>query len=48
MHLPNVQNPALKVVKHANPHCTEEGGLQVVAHDAGNVPKHVETPVNMV
>jgi len=43
-----VENPLLEVVKHANLHCMEEVGLTEVAHNTGNVSKHVEFSVNMV
>jgi len=46
--LHEVKNPFLEVVKHANLHCMEEVGLREVAHNTGNVSKHVESSVNMV
>jgi hypothetical protein len=42
-----VENPLLEVFKHANRHCVEEVGLRVVAHDTGNMSKHVQSTVNM-
>ena len=47
MRLHEVENPLLEVVKHADLHCMEEGGLRKVAHDTGNMPKHVESSVDM-
>jgi len=46
--LPEVENPLLEVVKHADLHCMEEVGLREVAHDTGNMSKQVESLVNMV
>jgi len=45
--LHDVENPLLEVVKHADLHCMEEIGLREVAHNTGNVSKHVESSVNM-
>jgi len=45
--LHEVENTLLEVVKHANLHCMEEVGLREVAHNTGNVSKHVESLVNM-
>jgi len=42
-----VENPLLEVIKHADLHCMEEVGLREVAHDTGNMLKHVESLVNM-
>jgi hypothetical protein len=42
-----VENALLEVVKHAGLHCMEEVGLREVAHNAGNVSKHVDSSVNM-
>jgi len=42
-----VQNPLLKVVKHADVHGMEEVGLREVAQNTGNISKHVELPVSM-
>jgi hypothetical protein len=42
-----VENPLLEVVKHADLHCMEEVGLLEVAHDTGNMLKHVESSVDM-
>ena len=47
MHLHEVENPLLEVIKHADLHCMEEVGLREVAHDAGNMLKPIETSVNM-
>ena len=47
VHLHEVENPLLEVVKHADLHCMEEVGLREVAHDTGNMSKHVESSVNM-
>jgi len=35
------------VFKHADLHCMEQVGLAEVAHDTGNMSKHVEPSVNM-
>ena len=48
MHLDDVENPLLEVVQHADQHCMEKIGLQVVAHNTGNMSKHGESLVNMV
>jgi len=42
-----VENPLLEVIQHADLHCMEEVGLMEVAHDTGNMSKHVESSVNM-
>ena len=47
VHLHEVENPLLEVVKHADLHCMEEVGLREVAHDTGNMSKHVESLVNI-
>ena len=47
MRLLEVENPLLEVVKHAHLHCMEEVGLREVAHDTGNMSKHVESSVDM-
>jgi len=47
MRLHEVENPLLEVVKHADLHCMEEVGLREVAHNTGNMSKHVESSVNM-
>jgi len=48
MHLHIVRNPLLEVVKHADLHCMEEVGIQEVAHNTGNMSKHIESSVNIV
>ena len=48
MHLHEVEYPLLEVVKHTNLHCMEEVGLREVAHNTGNMSKHVESSVNML
>jgi hypothetical protein len=45
--LDSVDNPLLQVVKHADLHCMEEVGHREVAHDTGNMSKHVESSVDM-
>jgi len=45
--LHEVENPLLEVVKHADLHCMEEVGLWEVAHNTGNMSKHVESSVDM-
>ena len=47
MRLHEVENPLLEVVKHADLHCMEEVRLREVAHNSGNMSKHVESSVNM-
>ena len=47
MHLHEVENPLLEVVKHADLQHMEEVGLREVAHDRWNILKHVESSVNM-
>ena len=47
MCLHEVENPLLEVVKHADLHCMEEVGLWEVAHNTGNMSKHVESSVDM-
>jgi two-component sensor histidine kinase len=47
MRLPEVKNPLLEVIKHADLHCMEEVGLQEVTHDTENLLKMVESLVNM-
>jgi len=47
VHLHDVENPLLEVVKHADLHCMDEVGLQEVAHDTGNLSKHVESSADM-
>ena len=47
MRLHVVENPLLEVVKHADRHRIEEVRLREVAHDTGNMSKHVESSVNM-
>ena len=42
-----VENPLLEVIKHADLHCMEEVGLREVAHDTGNMSKHIKSSVNM-
>jgi hypothetical protein len=46
--LHETQNPLLEVVKHADLNCMEEVRLREVAHDTGDVSKHIESSVNMV
>ena len=47
MHLHEVENPLLEVVKQADLHCMGEVGHQEVAHNAGNLSKPGESSVNM-
>ena len=52
MHLHEVENPLLEVVKHADLHCMEEIGLsedelRKVAQNPENVSKHVESSLTM-
>jgi len=47
IHFLEVENPLLEVVKHAELHCMEEVRLQDVAHDTGNMSKHVESLLNI-
>jgi hypothetical protein len=46
--LHEVENPLLEVIKHANVHCMEEVRLQEVAHDKGDMSKHIESSGDMV
>jgi hypothetical protein len=48
MRLHAVENPLLEVVKHAHLGCMPEVELREVAHNTGNVSKHVQSSVNMV
>jgi hypothetical protein len=45
--LHEVDNPLLEVVKHTDLHCMEKVGLREIAHNTGNMLKHIETSVNM-
>jgi hypothetical protein len=45
--LHEVDNHHLAVVKHADLHCMEAVGRQEIAHNTGNMAKHVESSVNM-
>jgi hypothetical protein len=45
--LHEVEIPLLEVVKHADLHCMEMVGLREIAHNTGNMWKHVESLVNM-
>jgi len=47
VHVHEVENTLLEVIKHADLHCMEEVGLREVAHDTGNMSKHVESSENM-
>jgi hypothetical protein len=47
MHFRAAENPHLEVARHADPHCMEEVWLGKVAHDTGNLLKHVEFLVDM-
>jgi len=42
-----VEIPLLELLKDADLHCMEEVGLREVAHNTGNVSKHIDTSVNM-
>jgi hypothetical protein len=48
LHLHEVENPQLEVVKHANLHCMEKVGLWEVARNTGSMSRHVESSVDMV
>jgi len=48
VHLCEVETPRLGVAEHADLHCMEEGGLKEVAHDTGNMSKHIGSSVIMV
>jgi hypothetical protein len=41
MHLNDVENPSVEVVKHANLHCVEDVGLWEIPHNTGNMSTHV-------
>ena len=45
--LHDVENPLLEVVKDADLQCMEQVVLREVAHNAGNMSKHVESMANM-
>ena len=47
MHLHKVKNPLLEVITHADQQCIEEVKLRGVAHNTGNMLKHVESSVNV-
>ena len=47
MHHPEVENPHLEVFKHGTLHCMEEVGHWEVAHDTGNMLKHVESSIHL-
>jgi hypothetical protein len=47
MHLHEVENPLLEVVKHADPHWMEEVRLEEVAHNTGNMSKYIKFSLNM-
>ena len=47
LHLDEVDNPLLEVIKLADLHCMEEVRLREVTHVTGNKSKHVESSVNM-
>jgi len=42
-----VENPLLEVAKQADLQWIEEVGLREIAHNTGNMSKHVEFSVNM-
>jgi hypothetical protein len=48
MRLNEEENPPLEVLKHADLHCMEEFRLREIAHNTGNMSKHVQSLVNMV
>ena len=47
MPLHELENPLLEVVKHADLHWLKKVGLREVAHNNGNISKHVESLVNI-
>ena len=47
MHLHEVENTLLAMVKHADLHCMEEVWFWEVAHDTGNMSKHIGSMVNI-
>jgi len=47
MHLHEVENPILKVVKYSDLNCMEEVGLEEVTHSTGTMSKHFESSLNM-
>jgi hypothetical protein len=47
MHLHEVEYPLLEVIKLADLHCLEKVWLREVAHDTGNMSKHLDSSVNM-
>jgi len=46
VHLHDMENPLLEVVKHADLHCMEKIRLREDSHDTGNMSKHVESAVD--
>ena len=48
MRLQQVDNPLLKLLKHANLHFMKEVGLLEVPHETGNMLKQVESSVHIV
>jgi len=47
MRLHEVENPLLELVKHGDLHCMEQVSLMEVAHNTGNMAKHVESSENI-
>ena len=47
MHLHEVENLLLEVVKYANLHWMDEVRLREVTHNTGNMLKHIESSVNI-
>jgi len=48
MSLHEVENPLLEAVEHAEMHWIEEVSLREIAHNPGNISKHVESFVTMM
>jgi len=46
MHVHEVENLLVQVVKHVDMHCVEEVGLREVDHNTGNMSKQVESFMN--
>ena len=47
MHLDEVENPFLELVKHADLHVMEEVRLREFAHNTANMSKHFDLSVDI-
>jgi hypothetical protein len=46
VHLHEVENPLLEVVRHADLHCREEARYREGTYDTGNILKHTESSIH--